>query len=384
MIDLHVHFPMRLLGEVEAPRDVIKGMTKVLGRKDGKVRAAVLAIAARLLNFRDWDGTWRVTPELLERGEVSIACSVLYRPFSELDLDEPFAAPPESAYYPKLLELLEATEREVEKTGGVIVRTAADLERTELRDVHCIEGGFHLGATPDEITANVHELADRGVLYITLAHLFWRRVATNAPALPFLADSVYNIDFPQDQGAALSELGEAAVRAMYERRVLVDISHMREDAIKETFELIEALDAQTGRDPRSYPVIASHSAYRFGGQKYNVSDHTIVKIAARGGVIGLIFAQHQMNDGLRRGETETLAESMEILARHIDAIGPQHVALGSDLDGFIKPTLGGVENAADLKPRAEALRARYPAEADAILDGNARRVIEARFATPAA
>jgi ABC-type glycerol-3-phosphate transport system substrate-binding protein len=39
---------------------------------------------------------------------------------------------------------------------------------------------------------------------------------------------------------------------------------------------------------------------------------------------------------------------------------------------------------ADLKPLAEALRARYPAEADAILDGNARRVIEARFATPAA
>ena len=106
MIDLHIHFPMRLLGGVEAPRDVIKGMTKVLARDDGKVRAAVLAIAARLLNFRDWDGTWRVTPDLLRAGEVSIACSVLYRPFSEMDLEEPFAAPPESAYYPKLIELL--------------------------------------------------------------------------------------------------------------------------------------------------------------------------------------------------------------------------------------------------------------------------------------
>ena len=52
--------------------------------------------------------------------------------------------------------------------------------------MHCIEGGFHLGATPEEVTAHVHELADRGVAYITLAHLFWRRVATNAPALPFL------------------------------------------------------------------------------------------------------------------------------------------------------------------------------------------------------
>jgi microsomal dipeptidase-like Zn-dependent dipeptidase len=381
MIDLHVHFPMRLLGEVEAPRDVIEGMTKVLGREDGKVRAAVLAIAARLLNFRDWDGSWRVTPELLERGDVSILCSVLYRPFSEMDLEEPYAAPPESAYYAKLIELLEATEREVERTGGVIVRTAADLDKPQRRYVHCIEGGFHLGATADEVTEHVHELADRGVMYITLAHLFWRRVATVAPALPFLPDAVYNAVFPQEQGAALSELGEAAVRAMYERKVLVDISHMREDAIKGTFALVEALDEQTGRDPREYPVIASHAGYRFGGQRYNVSDHTIVKVAARGGVIGLIFAQHQMNDGLRRTETKTLAESVAILARHIDAIGPQHVALGSDLDGFIKPTLGGIEDAGDLAALAGALRARYPADADAILQDNARRVIETRYAS---
>ena len=84
MIDLHIHFPMRLLGGVEAPRDVIEGMTRVRGREDGKLRAAVLAIAARLFNFRDWDGSWRVTPQLLARGEVTIACSVLYRPFSEM------------------------------------------------------------------------------------------------------------------------------------------------------------------------------------------------------------------------------------------------------------------------------------------------------------
>ena len=113
-----------------------------------------------------------------------------------------------------------------------------------MRFVHCIEGGFHLGATPEEVTAHVHELADRGVLYITLAHLFWRRVATNTPALPFLPDAVYNLVFPQEKGAALSELGEAAVTAMYERKVLVDISHMRDDAIDETFALIEALDAR--------------------------------------------------------------------------------------------------------------------------------------------
>jgi microsomal dipeptidase-like Zn-dependent dipeptidase len=383
MIDLHVHFPMRLLGGVEAPRDVVKGMTRVRGREEGKLRAAVLAIAARLFNFRHWDSTWRVTPRLLEQGQVSVACSVLYRPFSELDLDEPYGAPPESAYYGKLVELMDATEREIARTGGVLVQRAADLERPGLRYVHCIEGGFHLGSTEEEVTAHVHELAARGVLYITLAHLFWRRVAANTPALPFLPDAVYNALFPQEKGVALSPLGEAAVRAMYASGILVDLSHMRDDAIDETFALIEALDRETGADPKHYPVIVSHAGYRFGGQKYNVSDGTIARVAARGGVIGLIFAQHQINDGLRRTDTKTLAQSLDVLGRHIDAIGPDHVALGTDLDGFIKPTLGGIDTAADLAPLAAGLRARYPDVAEQILEGNARRVIQQRFANAA-
>jgi microsomal dipeptidase-like Zn-dependent dipeptidase len=383
MIDLHVHFPMRLLGGVEAPRDVVKGMTRVRGRDDGKLRAAVLAIAARLFNFRHWDATWRVTPQLLEQGKVSVACSVLYRPFSELDLDEPYGAPPESAYYGKLVELMDATEAEIGRSGGVLVQRAADLDRPGLRYVHCIEGGFHLGATPEEVTEHVHELAARGVLYITLAHLFWRRVAANTPALPFLPDAVYNALFPQAKGVALSPLGEAAVRAMYASGILVDISHMRDDAIDETFALIETLDRETGAGPTDYPVIVSHAGYRFGGQKYNVSDSTIARVAARGGVIGLIFAQHQITDGLRRSDTKTLAESLDVLGRHIDAIGPDHVAIGSDLDGFIKPTLGGIDTAADLAPFAAGLRARYPEAAEQILEGNALRIIRRRLASAA-
>jgi microsomal dipeptidase-like Zn-dependent dipeptidase len=98
-------------------------------------------------------------------------------------------------------------------------------------------------------------------------------------------------------------------------------------------------------------------------------------------VIGLILAQHQLKDGLRRTDTKTLGESLDLLSRHIEAIGPEHVAIGSDLDGFIKPTLGGVESAADLKPFAQALRERYPETADAMLHTNALRVIRTRFAS---
>src|SRR3954451_23073995 len=122
---------MHLLGGVEDPRDVPRKMFRVLEREDNKLRAAVLGLAARLLNFKDWGDSWRVSLPLLEQGGVTVACSVLYRPFSELDLDEPYSAPPESAYYGKLIELMDATERAVEAAGHVVVRGAGDLERAE-------------------------------------------------------------------------------------------------------------------------------------------------------------------------------------------------------------------------------------------------------------
>jgi len=294
-----------------------------------------------------------------------------------MDLDEPYGAPPASAYYDRLIELLDATERDIEAHGHVVVRTADDLERAQrtgrIAFVHCIEGGFHLGATPDEVTEHVHALAARGVLYITLAHLFWRRVATNTPALPFLPDVLYNLLFPQSGVPPLTDLGVAAVEACNASGIVVDLSHMREDAIDATLNLLDD-DAQ---------VLASHAGYRFGSQHYNLTDATVRRIAARGGVVGLILAQHQLNDGLRRKDTKTLTETMDVIDRHIAKLGPDHVAIGSDLDGFIKPTMGGVESAADLKPLAELLRARHPEAADRILEGNALRVIRRRFASAA-
>jgi microsomal dipeptidase-like Zn-dependent dipeptidase len=259
-----------------------------------------------------------------------------------MDLDEPYGAPPESAYYDRLIELLDATERDVEAHGHVVVRTADDLDRAQrtgkIAFVHCVEGGFHLGATPDEVTQHVHELAARGVLYITLAHLFWRRVATNAPALPFLPDALYNLLFPQSGVPPLTDLGVAAVQACNASGIVVDLSHMREDAIDATFALLDD-DAQ---------VMASHAGYRFGSQHYNLDDRTLARVAARDGVVGLILAQHQLNEGVRKGETKTFEASFEVIARHVDRIreitgSHDHVGLGSDFDGAKVPaTLGDV------------------------------------------
>ena len=104
---------------------------------------------------------------------------------------------------------------------------------------------------------------------MTIAHLFWRRVAANAPAIPFLPDAIYNRIFPQEAGVGLTELGEAVVRALYRERMLIDLSHMRPDSVEETFALLDRLDQESGAAPADHPVISSHAGYRFGPQVYN-------------------------------------------------------------------------------------------------------------------
>jgi hypothetical protein len=61
-----------------------------------------------------------------------------------------------------------------------------------------------------EIDANIKTLAEKGVAYVTVAHLFHRQVAKNSPALPFLRwDWVYKMLLPQPRHDGLSRRGEA-------------------------------------------------------------------------------------------------------------------------------------------------------------------------------
>jgi hypothetical protein len=46
----------------------------------------------------------------------------------------------------------------------------------------------------------------------------------------------------------------------------------------------------------------------------------ITHIKERGSVIGLIMAQHRLNEGIRHKRTKTLDESFEVIRRHIDEI----------------------------------------------------------------
>jgi hypothetical protein len=97
---------------------------------------------------------------------VRVVLSVLYLPFAEMDLDEHYGARPESGYFADLVHELDRVEAELagldpDGSRHAIVRSAADLEAAQaggrVAFVHCIEGGFHLGATPADVDRNVTE-----------------------------------------------------------------------------------------------------------------------------------------------------------------------------------------------------------------------------------
>ena len=386
LADLHVHYPMRVVEERDGrePGLTVRlmGTTRGRSRLADKVRAVVLRVATKVLSDRDlWSG-YRVTVPHLREGGVGVVFSALYRPFEEMDLSKPYQAPPASAYFDNLLEDLAAVEEEVATYGSSVIRVVRN--RSELEQcisdgaialVHAVEGGFHLGASEDEITQNVATLAQKGVAYVTVAHLFFRQVATNANAIPFLPDAIYNTLFPQKKSVGLTDLGTATIRAMAANRVLIDISHMRPNAVAQTFRLLNELDP-----PGEVPVISSHAGYRFGKQQYMHDEPTVSEIKRRGGVIGLIMAQHQLNDGIRTDPTTSLPESLDVIYKHIDEIARitgnhDHVALGTDFDGFIKPTMGGLESAADLASLERELTSKYAGDAQAIASGNVLRVL---------
>jgi microsomal dipeptidase-like Zn-dependent dipeptidase len=388
--DLHAHYPMRVINDMD-PDTAAKLMREPGGATVGdRIRAFVLRIANRIGNYPTWDGSYRITPETLRAGDVRLAMSVLFRSFEEMDLGEPYAAPPQPSYFPKLIAELEAVEQEVathDRSQLRLVHNRAELDEC-IEDgatalVHVVEGGFHLGDTDAEVEANCAELAARGVGYVTVAHLFFRQVATNANALPFLPDPIYDFVFPQRGKDRLTPRGEAVVRGLVRNRILIDLTHMDPAGIHETFALLDEVDPDS-----KVPVISTHAGYRFGKQQYMCDEEILLQIKRRGGVVGLIMAQHQLNDGIRKKETTTLGESLQVICKHIDKIaevtgGYDQIGLGTDFDGFIKPTMGGLETMADLPKLEAALRERYGDEdAEKMMWKNALGVLQAVWSAP--
>jgi microsomal dipeptidase-like Zn-dependent dipeptidase len=383
--DLHCHYPMHLTAD--EPDAGGRGEDRLRQFVD-RVEGGLVDLAARIINDAGWSSGWRVSLEGLRSGGAGVVCSVLYWPASEFDPLHLNEEPPLDRYFDYIQRQLEFIENGLpaetaDGTPVFVAKTASDLERPGIRFVHCVEGGFQVGEDVAKLDERVQWLSQQGVLYITVAHLFYRRVATEAPAIPTFTDQEFLRLFAQPDDVGLTDLGEKLIEAMYRHKVLIDISHMSERAVRETFELVESLEGAD--DKTKYPIIATHVGMRSAGpaaraQEYNLADDTARKIAERAGVIGLISAQHQL------GDTQTDAQSAALLKTHLAAIGTavgdasSVAALGTDIDGFIKPTLAGFEKAEDFAKLETWIRNAGQNDPEAILHGNAERVISAAFA----
>jgi len=395
IVDLHAHLPMHVAPDAEdalAPRRHRRSHTRdaLRARRHSSIRDWLrywlLEAASYVANYPDARGPAVTLPEL-EAGDVGVALSCLYSPLDEFDSRHFDGDAPEPDYVPELEALMRDVEGEVAQhaSRAGIARDWNEIQKLiaagKTAIVHCIEGGFLLGATPPQVRASVRHFAHLGIAYVTLAHLFYRQVATNTAAIPFLPDCVYHALFHQPP-VGLTELGWTAAHACAEQGILIDITHMSNTSIAELFDWLENVEG-----PDKVAVVATHQAARVVDgcctPDYNLSDKWIRKIAERKGVVGLIFCPHYLGRGARDRAPRSWDEAVALLAKHANYIASitgnwQSVAIGTDMDGFTKPGLHGLERARDLYRLEKALAPLVGgrANAAAMCSGNALRVLE--------
>ena len=356
LIDLHAHFPMH----TRFPPRVGSG-----GVAEGKK----LEFCAANLLLNSAAGRPRVSLTEFEVGSPGGAGSVLYDPDDEFFRD----ATPRPEAFQNLLAQIDNVESEIAASHGAVqvAKNPAELSRllgAEQRFLfHCMEGAFAFGGDP----ANVAVAAARGVAYVIVAHLFFRGVATCANAFPFLPDELFAALNPdQNDQTGLTPMGEEIVSEIFRNRMVVDVTHCTDRARGEIFRI--------ARNFPGSPVISSHNGVRHeSNYPLNLSDDAIRQIAGTGGVIGVILYPHW----LRHPDEQIFgADGFPIVFKTIqhiaDVAGFDHIAIGSDLDGFITP-VKGCETYAQTPALVAAIQARFPKNADQILFGNALRVLNA-------
>lgn len=212
--------------------------------------------------------------------------------------------------------------------------------------------GIENGAPIGNDLENISYFYDQGIRYITLAHAKDNQIS----------DSSY--DTTDNTHNGLSDFGTEVIKKMNRVGMMVDVSHITDQAF---FDVIETTKA---------PVVATHSSSRrfTPGFERNMSDTLVKRLAANEGVIMINFgstfldsASSNSMDRVQREIQQKIEErgwetdskkaeefskkyfednfqfsSVAKVADHIDhvedLVGIEHVGLGSDYDG-VGPTL---------------------------------------------
>jgi membrane dipeptidase len=296
----------------------------------------------------------------------------------------------------KAEELIDLVEKIVATSAGkfAIAGSPAEVRKQFAAGVVSLPMGMENGSPIEGEMANLAHFHARGIRYITLAHSLSNH----------LSDSSYD---DNRQWNGLSEFGAEAVREMNRLGIMVDISHVSDDAFWQVLELSAA------------PVIASHSSARHftPGWERNMSDEMIKALAEKGGVIMINFGSAfiteqayqysskrwpastafvQEHSELPREEAEAQfaaaweAEhgpmpyaSLDDVLDHFDhvigLVGVDHVGIGSDYDGVGDSLPTGLKDVSAYPNLVEGLLRRGYSETDIrkILGENLLRVWQA-------
>lgn len=305
-----------------------------------------------------------------------------------------------SVYIPasfKGLEATEATFEQIDLARRMIARyprafefadSADDIVRIHRAGRIASMFGMEGGEALNNNLALLREFRAAGVLYMTLTHsqnTSWVDSATDAPA-----------------HGGLTSFGEEVIREMNRVGMLVDLSHVSADAMR------DAIAASAA------PVIFSHSsAFALTPHPRNVPDDVLELVRTNGGVVMVNFnapfisepmrqwgaarsAEEQRRRSLNPGDPAAARAGLEQwlaanppppvtigdLADHIDHIarvaGRDHVGIGSDYDGVshLPQGMGGVETYPNLF--AELIRRGWSdGDLAKLAGGNLLRVLRA-------
>jgi membrane dipeptidase len=223
----------------------------------------------------------------------------------------------------------------------------SDVERIFNEGKIALPMGMENGAPIEGNLDNIQFFFDEGIRYITLTHSEDNDIC----------DSSYNLGERTHKG--LSDFGKEVVLEMNRVGIMVDISHVSDDAFYQIMDVTQV------------PAIASHSSARHftPGFERNMSDDMIKRLAENGGVIqinfGSSFVTQESQDKRKKNSEDVSAFAKENnlesddprvkefakkvaidnpvfcdvtdVADHFDhvvkLVGIDHVAFGSDYDG---------------------------------------------------
>lgn len=275
-----------------------------------------------------------------------------------------------------------------------IARSPADVREQFARGIISMPMGMENGSPIEGDLANLKYFYDRGIRYITPAHSLSNHIS----------DSSYDTN---RQWNGLSDFGIEVIKEMNRLGIMVDVSHVSDEAFWQIMDISNA------------PAIASHSSARHftPGFERNMNDEMIVALAENDGVIQINFGSSfvtaearaystALNDARKSYALEHPELSNEDLWRiypaiyaqengplpfasldavldHFDHVvaltGVDHVGIGSDYDGVGDSLPVGLKDVSSYPNLIQGLLDRGYSEADIkkILGENLLRVWQA-------